>query len=421
MIQYSLECIAFQLVFLIIYDLFLKKETFFQWNRVYLLFTFVAALILPLITIAAFKTQLPQDAFYAEYLWNLQPEIAVVSTTTKPIATAFSFMEIAYGLGALLAAVLFGYKLYQLYVLRRQGEVRYLQAFTRVIIAESTVAFSFFKTIFLGDKITDKDQPKIIAHELVHIKQGHSYDLLLFEMLRILCWFNPLVYLYQHRISELHEFIVDAKVAKTHKKEQYQFLLSQVFDTQHISFINQFFNTSLIKKRIVMLQKSKSKKSLKLKYVFLIPILVGMLFYTSCEKEAPQSSEIEGTNAKSYIEEAAGADKVPFAVVDVVPVFPGCKGAADTKACFQEKMRAHIAKNFKYPQDAQDQGIQGRVSILFTIGKDGTIGNVRMRGPHPSLEKEAKRIIDKLPRMTPGEQNGKVVAVPFSIPITFNI
>jgi TonB family protein len=112
---------------------------------------------------------------------------------------------------------------------------------------------------------------------------------------------------------------------------------------------------------------------------------------------------------------------VPFAVVDEVPTFPGCENALDKKACFQEKMIAHIKKNFNYPKEAQDLGIQGRVSLVFSISTDGTIKNIRKRGPHKLLENEAVRIIERLPKMIPGKDGDKTVDVPFSIPITFKL
>ncbi len=112
---------------------------------------------------------------------------------------------------------------------------------------------------------------------------------------------------------------------------------------------------------------------------------------------------------------------VPFAVIENVPVFPGCEGAGDKRKCFQDMMQKHIRKNFRYPEIAQDMGVQGRVNVIFVIQKDGSIGNVRMRGPDKNLEKEAARIIGKLPKMTPGKQRGRAVRVPFSIPITFKL
>ncbi len=112
---------------------------------------------------------------------------------------------------------------------------------------------------------------------------------------------------------------------------------------------------------------------------------------------------------------------VSFIVIEDVPVFPGCEDAKDKRTCFQEMMNKHIAKNFRYPEPAQEMGIQGRVNIMFVIQRDGSIGNVQMRGPDKSLEVEAQRIIEKLPKMVPGKQRGQAVRVPFSIPITFKL
>jgi len=114
---------------------------------------------------------------------------------------------------------------------------------------------------------------------------------------------------------------------------------------------------------------------------------------------------------------------VPFAVIEDVPIFPGCERVkkSERRNCFQEKMNKHIRKNFRYPEIAQEMGIQGRVYVNFIIAKDGQITNIRMRGPDKNLEKEAQRIISKLPSMTPGKQRGRPVRVPFSIPITFRL
>lgn len=136
--------------------------------------------------------------------------------------------------------------------------------------------------------------------------------------------------------------------------------------------------------------------------------------------ETSQEEEIIEVEDVMVEEEMEDVD-VPFAVIEDVPIFPGCEGASDKRKCFQEMMQKHIGKNFRYPEIAQEMGVQGRVSVMFTIQKDGSIGNVRMRGPDKNLEKEAARIIGKLPKMTPGKQRGRAVRVPFSIPITFKL
>ena len=114
---------------------------------------------------------------------------------------------------------------------------------------------------------------------------------------------------------------------------------------------------------------------------------------------------------------------VPFAIIEDVPLYPGCERVpkSQRRDCFQKEIQKHINKNFRYPEIAQEMGIQGRVVVQFTIQKDGSISGIRTRGPDKNLEKEANRIISKLPRMTPGKQRGRPVRVPFSIPITFKL
>ena len=138
--------------------------------------------------------------------------------------------------------------------------------------------------------------------------------------------------------------------------------------------------------------------------------------------ESTETDQEEIVEVVEVVEEFDDID-VPFAVIEDVPIFPGCEGVSKSKRrdCFQEKMNKHIVKNFRYPDIAQEMGIQGRVYVNFIISKDGSISNIRMRGPDKNLEKEAQRIISKLPKMIPGKQRGRPVRVPFSIPITFRL
>lgn len=612
MVQYTLECIGFQLAFLIIYDFFLKWETFFQWNRVYLIGTYILSLALPWVKIEALRTTVPEDYYvYPEFLLNANALEFTAETADNTIINFGWQQGLLYG-GMMVAALYFAYKLIQLYQLSKNGHIEHFPNFTRVVIKNSELAFSFFRSIFLGDKILEREHSSIIKHELVHIEQRHTLDLLFFELMRIVGWFNPLVYVYQNRISELHEFIADAQVPKAERKAHYDLLLSQIFKTQNISFVNQFFKSSLIKKRIVMLQKSKSKRIFQLKYLLLLPLVFGMLGYSALEtkegklvltEQTPEDkvlifrieaeieneiaikgsfnkvffdfhnslkiySEDEVLNKEMYFKQEILDDRrftmymdslekaktpfvkrdksvekrtpstaryqsyvqhtkafqildknlkysienrfgnggtsikfldenkvysknllvfevvnvkdltgdevknfnnniaaifetkksnfkgivltdgeysfevfnlnleeneiitnlisekspvIPFAEVEHVPIFPGCENDADSRGCFFENMRKHIRKNFSYPKEAQERGIQGRVNTMFIIDEEGNIINPKFRGPDSLLTNEAERIVRRLPRMQPGEHKGEKVQVAFSIPITFKL
>ena len=138
--------------------------------------------------------------------------------------------------------------------------------------------------------------------------------------------------------------------------------------------------------------------------------------------ESTETNQEEIVEEVEVVEEDLDLD-VPFAIIEDVPLYPGCERVpkSQRRDCFQKEIQKHINKNFRYPEIAQEMGIQGRVFVQFTIQKDGSISGIRTRGPDKNLEKEANRIISKLPRMTPGKQRGRPVRVPFSIPITFKL
>ncbi|MGW9685125.1 TonB family protein [Flagellimonas sp. 2504JD1-5] len=460
MITYILECITIQLIFLLVYDLFLKKETFFQWNRAYLLGTFVFSLFLPWIKIEAFKTSVPENLVqYQQFILQLDEVVLFANNSENGFWEGINWTFTVLGAGTFMMIVWLVVKLSRIYKLKKSGVVSQERDFVKVVIPKSEQAFSFFKNVFLGESIPQEKQKNILAHEMVHVKQWHSLDLMLFEVMRIIFWFNPLVYVYQNRISELHEFIADAQASKEDKKVQYEILLSEVFQSQNFSLVNQFFKQSLIKKRIVMLTKEKSKAIYQFKYGLLLPVVLGMLIYTSCDSGTNQNiaqenslslqiaslqQEIQKRDSLTAQEKEALAGMiykvfpkdvkgisgregsiefsgVPFAVVEEVPIFPGCENAADKEKCSLEKITEHIRKNFKYPEEAQKQGIQGKVNVIFDIDSEGHISNIRKRGPHKLLEDEAERIISKLPKMIPGKHQGRPVNVPFSIPISFKL
>ena len=126
------------------------------------------------------------------------------------------------------------------------------------------------------------------------------------------------------------------------------------------------------------------------------------------------------------VEEVEEDIEVPFSVIENVPIFPGCekkKGNAAKKACMSEKVQKLVNKKFN-KELASDLGLppgKKRIFVSFKIDKNGNVVQVGARGPHPGLEKEAKRVINLLPKMKPGKQRGKAVIVPYSLPIVFQV
>ena len=139
---------------------------------------------------------------------------------------------------------------------------------------------------------------------------------------------------------------------------------------------------------------------------------------TDEEEEIVEVEEVE-------VEEVEEDVEVPFAVIENVPVFPGCerkKNNAERKKCMSEKITKHVNKKFNVDL-AADLGLSGRqrIAVMFKIDKNGNVTGVRARAVHPALAKEAERVVKSLPKMKPGKQRGKAVTVPYSLPIVFQV
>lgn len=498
MIHYIIQIVVFQLLFLAVYDLFLKKETFFQYNRLYLIATPIVSLILPWLRIEAveriipsgYTVQLPEvliGGFSETTLIQLNP--VTVTGTAQNVWTLFEWIQNIWLAGAILATAWLLVKFFRIAKLKRQGTTQRWNGMKLVILPKTDTAFSFFNTIFLGEDLSEAQKESILLHEQTHIKQRHTADLLIFELQRIFFWFNPLVYIFQNRIMTLQEYIADAQASsKSTKKAYYQSLLSQVFQTEAISFINPFFNQSLIrlnvfglkfsfgkgdgqvKKRIVMLQKSKSKNPLLLKYLLLIPMICGMLLYTACTNEAgtkaeesesadyvagSEDSEIiqrvndlleavakkgniskeeedalkqlhvltspEGVNSSSF-DDVKDQVTIPFGAIQQVPVYPGCEGDKEAlKSCFSQKIAAFVGAEFNTKIAPESVSGRQRISTQFKIDRQGNVVDIKAKAEFPAFEAEAIRVLKKLPQMTPGMNDGKKVSVMYSLPIMFEI
>ncbi len=434
--HYLIQIIVFQLLFLLVYELFLKKETFFTYNRAYLLITPVIAILLPLLKIPFLQSAIPAETLtiLPEVLIGGSGEVqsGLTSSSVAPEADQnINSWLLAYSAGFLFNLGVFFHKfriLKQLFShepILNTGEMKIIE------VPGSTIACTFYNTVFLGTELSEKEREQILSHELVHVRQRHTLDLLFFEFLKLVFWFNPLIYIYQARISTLHEFLADAGVVKNVEKQDYfQQLLNTAFNTRDISFINQFFNHSIIKKRIVMLQKSRSKTASKFKFLIILPLMLAMLTYVACSSgksvsspEAPPAPPAAPVNDVSVTEDENLP--IPFAVVEQVPVFPGCEDLAtnkEQKECMSRKITEFVNINFNTGL-GKELGITGlnRIYVMFKVSKDGEVTSVKSRAPHPDLGAEAERVVNILPDMAPAVHDGEEVAILYSLPIVFNV
>ncbi|WP_281846201.1 M56 family metallopeptidase [Olleya namhaensis] len=457
MMYYVFQTILFQLLFLVAYDLFLKKDTFFNYNRVYLLVTSVLSLVIPFVKIEGFNKIIPTSYMVA------LPEVLIGNTgQVASEASRFNGDWLAsvgaianlYVLVSVVMLVFFLIKLIKIIRIIAVNPKTKEDGLTIVTLKDSDSAFTFFNYVCLGDMLSADQIQHVLAHERSHANDKHTLDLLWFEVLKIGFWCNPLVYLYQNRISNLHEYIADHNAVKVGKTEYYQQLLQQVFSVKNCAFINPFFKQSLIKKRIIMLQKSKSNQTQLIKYLLIIPMVLGMLVYSSCSNGEPVLKDSDNNQITpkviTVVEDVAvtttGEDvgvmtivedvdvddarnleiEVPFSKLDQSPLFEACQsitGKSEQKKCFSDQVTRHIATNFNTKLGKDLSLVKGvkRINVMFRIDKDGLVYDVEARAPHPNLETEAIRVINSLPKITPAIHEGKTVNVTYALPIIFKI
>jgi len=273
-LTYLLQVNLYLLLFYLFYLVLLRYETFFRLNRFYLVGSGILALFIPLL-----RADWIKELFVTEQIKQLAQIVntpvpqtdnityTVIKAQEQPLLTSTEWFWLVYGLVTMGFLINFLRKLYLLNKVLKKGN--------------KGQAFSFFNKIFVDNEL--EGQETIMKHELVHAKQWHSADVIFFELFTAMNWFNPVTYLYKNAIKNIHEFIADETAASTlENKSAYALLLvSNVFDTQPEQLTNSFYNQSLLKRRIIMLHKTKSRKVAILKYGLSVPLFAGMVIFSS--------------------------------------------------------------------------------------------------------------------------------------------
>ncbi|WNH12943.1 M56 family metallopeptidase [Thalassobellus suaedae] len=299
--EYLLKASAVIAIFYLCYKLFLQRDTFFQFNRVFLLIGLITAFTIPFVVIPIYIEYTPID------LSNLTID---TSTITENVEEPFNFIDLIpfiYLFGVIVFSIRFIMQLVSLSRVIIKNKRDKQNHFTIITTTNNILPFSYFKWIVFNPTLFNKEELKqILAHEIVHVKQYHSIDNIVTQLACIVLWFNPFIWLYNKDLKQNLEFIADQKVQqKTDCKKSYQYtLLKTSMPTHQLALTNNFYN-SLIKKRIVMLHKPKSKKINQLKYALVIPLLAVFLMSFNTEevyvkKEIAQKNQEEKI-ANTYI------------------------------------------------------------------------------------------------------------------------
>lgn len=463
---YLIKVNASIILFYLCYKLLFQRDTFWMLRRTYLMVSVLFSFIYPLFSIEGWlKKQEP----IMSAISSIQLDELVISPSGVRNLGLFTVENVLWAVFGLVALFMTFHFLIQFYTIvrrRLKGTKTSLMHIPIIRIDEKITPFSFFQWIFINPKLySESETAVILEHELTHVRQYHSVDVIVAQIQKMFCWFNPAAWLLEREIRHNLEYLADNQVLNSGfepKKYQYH-LLSLSYEPAESKLGNQF-NVSPIKKRIKMMNSKKTKKSGLLKYALIIPIALVMLLMSTMqdmiaatknsvleqtpqevkipissskivqgkrtsvdpekkgitiaeikehkEKESAELDEIVVVGYSSNEKQDSENDKKVFDVVEVPPVFAGGE-----KAMFE-----YLSKNIRYPVEAQKQKIQGRVVVQFVVNDEGKVSNAKIvYSIDTYLDAEALRIINAMPDWTPGKQGGKNVSVRYVLPIQFKL
>ena len=272
LILYLFEVSVSLALFYSIYWLFLKKETFFAVNRLFLISSILFSFIVPFINTSFIKISSP---IASRQLIERTYVLGQTASTQAKTMGIFDILWLIYLVGAGLFLLRFLYKLLKLLILIKKSSIQKINGVNVVFVEKDLAPFSFFNLVFVNkSNISGDDFNRIVAHEMIHIRQYHSVDLFVMELLTIFQWFNPFVWPYKESLKETHEYLADnAVIAQGCNAAKYQLLIfEQHVGVKLFEFANNF-NHSQIKRRITMMTKRKSKRWAKFKVLLVLPLL----------------------------------------------------------------------------------------------------------------------------------------------------
>ena len=424
---YNLRVAGCLIVFYLLFKILVSRETYHKLNRALLLLGTLSAFILPVCRITIY-TETPETAFI-----TIDGLTATLAEPDRQFPWAVLFLTV-YSLGCAATVGMLIYSLLRVRAISHKGrQITLPDGVTLVLTADSTAPFSNMKTIVMSEADYAANGQEILIHEYAHIRGYHSADLLLFNMLSCLQWFNPAIWLLKNELCAVHEYEADATVLKQGiNAKQYQLLLIEKAVGKRWFSVANSFNHSKLKNRITMMLRKESSKWAHAKALYILPVICAELLLfaqTSCTSETADKDSEKTQTEETVV--AANTETAPaevienqefvgaafemeeiYTVVEQMPEFPGG----------QDKLFQYLKENIKYPDDAEKAGLEGRVICQFVVDKDGSITDINViKSINESLDKEAVRVIKAMPKWKPGKMKGEAVRVKFTIPISFRL
>ena len=411
---YLLKVNAGIALFYAFYKLFCQRDTFFQWRRIALLSFLGISFLYPLFDIQDWVMEQPAIYELADYYTTLTsneeatvtPVVSEIPLQQPDLLTICTYL---YYMGVLVMSLRFIIQLLSILRIRYQGKAIYLNGQRIISLPSEANPFSFFGWIFLYlPQLEEESQEEILMHEQTHARQWHSVDVIVSEIVNIVCWFNPFSWLLKGEIRLNLEYLADNQVTQAlNDNKQYQYHLLGLAHTNSKTGLYNNFNVSQIKHRIIMMNKKRTRTVGRIKYALFAPLAAALLIASniSCTSTENKKDSAEATESRAVEGEV-------FQVVEEMPEFPG--GMAE---CMK-----WLGQNIKYPAEAIEKGIQGRVIVQMIVERDGTITNANVvRGVDPLLDKEALRVVNLSPKWKPGMQRGQAVRVKYTLPVMFRL
>ena len=436
---YILKSAACLAVFYLFYKLLMSRDTFHRFNRFALLGLLVLSSVLPLVEVSVnrpapvHETMLTLEQLLL--LADVQAEGEIVSQPTTALWVRVALL--VYLAGIVFFAVRNLWSLGRLGVLLRRGRLERLADWlpgrtenVRLVVHNRDIApFSWMRYIVLSRKDLEENGREILIHELAHIRNHHSWDLLLADLCIFVQWFNPAAWLLKQELQTIHEYEADDTVLRegVDAKKYQMLLIKKAVGTRLYSMANSF-NHSSLKKRITMMLKEKSSPWARVKYLYVLPLaaLAVSAFArpevsaVADELSSAKVNDLVASMKTNQVETASVAvkdtltpDEPVFEVVEQMPEFPdgGMAGLME-----------YFKKNLRYPEEAKKAGTQGRVVVQFLINKNGAISDASvLRSVDRLLDAEAVRLVNSMPKWKPGMQKGKAVTVKYTVPVLFKL
>lgn len=422
---YLLQVNVGLILFYALYKLVCTRDTFFRSRRFILIVSLVLPFILPFIDVREWLESRDRMIMLTHFDYSaVLPEIVVGSEAVETGNRVFVLSEwigYLYLAGVVVLLVRLAVQAFSLYRLIVRMPEKEIKGVRIKCLNDPSGPFSFFGWIFMNPAAVKEDEiSEILTHEMAHVKQHHSVDVLLAEMVSICCWMNPFAWLLKREVRLNLEFLADRKVMEAgFATKSYQYhLLGLAYN--HKYGLSNNFNFSHLKQRIIMMNKKKSNAAGHIKYaLFVLPAFALLVAGNiSCSQDASQTEDAKeevvapvSPEAKEAPADSTAKEEV-FMVAEQMPEFPGG----------MKEMLKFLQENVKYPENAMKNNVQGRVIVQFVIEKDGTPTEFKvLRSVDPDLDAEALRVMKAMPKWKPGMQKGQVVRVKFTVPVSFKL